>query len=264
MYVKIRIHVIYKTAEYVYLEYDKLLQPQSLNWSEIMRQKLTACTVLCLLGCILQASVKEAGFFWQLPLLVYIISLNFLPLTSLLHHLRCHRKLSIMYTITQPCLSPHTCSSFFLSLLLPFPWPPRWRSLSYLPSLTCCSSLHPFAWALHSIRFLPWSMQKHLHLSAFVREHKCTNAGMPVGCQSDKVNDTVMLHRINQQPTFLYTAEFCVAIPSYLWILAIAKEQALRGCRFSYYDITTYTKFCTTEWFERSTLSLWHHNCNKC
>lgn len=90
----------------------------------------------------------------------------------------------------------------------------------------------------------------------FVREHKCTNAGMPVGCQSDKVNDTVMLHRINRQPTFLYTTEFCVAIPSYLWILAIAKEQALRGCRFSYYDITAYTKFCNTEWFERSTLSL--------
>lgn len=62
MYIKIRIHVIYKTAEYVYLEYNKLLQPQSLNWSEIMRQKLTACTVLCLLGCILQASVKERDF----------------------------------------------------------------------------------------------------------------------------------------------------------------------------------------------------------
>lgn len=30
VYFKVRIHVICRTAEYVYLEYNKLLQPQSL------------------------------------------------------------------------------------------------------------------------------------------------------------------------------------------------------------------------------------------
>lgn len=81
-------------------------------------------------------------------------------------------------------------------------------------------------------------------LQPFAGEHKCTNAGMSVGPQSDEVNENVTLKRTNQLQTLMYTAEFYNVNPSCLWIFATEKQQ---HCRFSHYDITLYTKLCATQ-----------------
>lgn len=43
-------------------------------------------------------------------------------------------------------------------------------------------------------------------LQPLAGEHKCTNAGMSVGPQSDEVNEYVTLKQTNQQQTLMYTA----------------------------------------------------------
>lgn len=152
-----------------------------------MRQKLSACTVLCLLGCILQASAKDRlDFSGSCHFLCTLFSLTFSLWPPCYTTCGVRESPPSRTLLCNRTLGPDTCSSFFLSFHLPFPRPHR---LSYLFSGTYCSSLHPFTsslhWSLHRV-----SPVKHAETPApFSFLRVCISAKMSVGCQSDKVEE---------------------------------------------------------------------------
>lgn len=126
-----------------------------------MRQKLTACAVLCLLECILQASAKDRlDFSGSCHFLCTLFSLTFSlwpPCYTTCGVRESPPSRTLLCNPPTP-LSPGPCSLFFLSFHLPFPWPQRSESsqrLSYLFPRTHCSSLHLFTsslpWSLHHV-----------------------------------------------------------------------------------------------------------------
>lgn len=182
---------MHKTAEYLHLD-NEWLQLQSLcNWSEIMRQKLTACTVLCLLGCILQASVNDRlDFSGSCHFLCTLFSLTF--------------------SLWPPCYT--TCGVresppsrmrlrnprppvliLVLHSILPFPWPQRSPSTEIV-----LSTPHPLlfpppfhlisSWIPPSI-FSREACKNACKFQLFVLVHRYTNAWTSVCCQSDEVCD---------------------------------------------------------------------------
>lgn len=154
-----------------------------------MRQKLTACTDLCLLGCILQASAKDGlDFSGSCHFLCTLFSLTFSPWPPCYTTCGVGENPPSRTLLCNPTLTSDTCSSFFLSFRLPFPWP---QTLSYLFSRTHCSSLHPFT---SSLLVTPSCLsceacKNTCAFQLFVRVHKCTNAWMSVGCQSEEVKE---------------------------------------------------------------------------
>lgn len=110
---------------------------------------------------------RWAGFFWQLPLLVYIIWLNFLPMTSLAP---CYTTCGVRENppshthIMQP---PRSFYFFFILPLSPPCFPPDLRARQpsfhhFRPCFFFAFSLHPsqFASSLHP--FFPAVIWKHL------------------------------------------------------------------------------------------------------
>lgn len=123
-----------------------------------MRQKLTACTVLCLLGCILQASAKDRlHFSGSCHFLCTLFSLTFPPDLPATPHAVSEKALHhVHYYATPPSVLIRVLHSSSLSTSRS-PWPQRSSSqrLSELFFRTHCSSLHPFTssicWSLHRV-----------------------------------------------------------------------------------------------------------------
>lgn len=152
-----------------------------------MRQKLTACTVLCLLGCILQASAKDRlDFSGSCHFLCTLFSLTF----SLWPH--CYTTCGVRES---PPSRPLLCNPSLPALILGLH--SSSLSTSRSPELRVLSVLsHPllFSPPFHLVSSLVTpsclSCEACKNTCAFqlvVRAHKCANAWMSVGCQSEEV-----------------------------------------------------------------------------
>lgn len=201
-----------------------------------MRQKLTACTVLCLLECILQASAKDRlDFSGSCHFLCTLFSLTFpsdLPATPLvvlekaLHH--------VHYYAT-----PHPPQSWFLFFIL---------TLTLFPPLVPLTSEIVISETLLSLPSHPLLFSPPFHLVSslvspsclsfeackntcasllFVHVHKCTNAWMSGNCQSGEVEGNCDGKNGDEgaENTWtaanIQTAKFRIAIPSRMWFFVL-------------------------------------------
>lgn len=187
-----------------------------------MRQKLTACAVLCLLECILQASVKDRlDFSGSCHFLCTLFSLTFSLWPP------CYTTCGVRESPPSQTLLCNPPQPSYLFFILPLVPPPFALTSEIAISEAVLSTFsHPlfFSPPFHPRLFTPSGFSHEAckntcTLQPFVGEHKCTNAGMSVGPQSDGVNKNVTLKQTNQQQILRYTAEFYNIIPSCLWIL---------------------------------------------
>lgn len=157
-----------------------------------MRQKLTACTVLRLLGCILRASAKERlHFSGSCHFSCTLFSLTFPSLTSLLHHTRCRRKPlhHVHYYATPPSVLIRVLHPSALSTS-------RSPPTSEIVLAETASATLPAPTALLSPLVTPSCLscracKNTCAFQLFVRVHERANA--PVGRQSEDTEGKVRL-----------------------------------------------------------------------
>lgn len=198
-----------------------------------MRQKLTACTVLCLLECILQASAKDRlDFSGSCHFLCTLFSLTFSLWPP------CYTTCGVRESPPSRTLlcNPHPPQSWSLFFILPLFPPPAHLTSEIVISETLLSiPSHPLLFSppfhlvssLVSPSCLSFEACKNTCASLlFVHVHKCTNAWMSGNCQSGEVEENCDGKNgdegaENTWTANIQTAKFRIAIPSRMCFLVL-------------------------------------------